>query len=201
MNDIQKIAKNNGNNALNNFGTQLSNTFYNSLIFKPLKKEIKHQKVYKNVLNWANVKHYFFVSLISSFGVAGIVTAILQIYSLKNIGIYELFLYTKMFFFIISMFIIFFLTKEWYFSGLRISINESEIVLHEKSSDKKINYSNIRSYLKMSDLIGYSIYVYHDNEIFPKIEFSVQTVHLANTIEELLLNKINNSSSFPKTQL
>ncbi|MDQ1267726.1 MAG: hypothetical protein QG567_1497 [Campylobacterota bacterium] len=201
MNDIQKIEKNNGNNALNNFGTQVSNTFYNSLIFKPLKKEIKHQKVYKNVLNWANVKHYFFVSLISSFGVAGIVTAILQISSLKNIGIYELFLYTKMFFFIISMFIIFFLTKEWYFSGLHISINESEIVLHEKSSDKKINYSNIRSYLKMSDLIGYSIYVYHDNEIFPKIEFSVQTVHLANTIEELLLNKINNSSSFPKTQL
>ena len=179
----------------------VQNNFY-SLIFKPLKKEIKNQKVHKNVLNWANIKHWFFVSLISSFGIASIVIAIL-IYSSKNIeiGIYELYLYTKMFFFIISMFIIFFLAKDWYFSGLQISINENEIVLHEKSGDKKINFSDIRSYLKMSDLIGYSIYIYHENKIFPYIEFSVQSVHMANAIEELLLNKIQDSSSSPKTQL
>lgn len=176
---------------------------YSSKIFKPYKGKIAYQKVHKNVLNWANIKHWLFFSLIISFGIASIVIAIL-IYSAKNIKIeiFELlYLYTKFFFLIISMSIILFLAKEWYFSGLKISINENEIVLHEKSGDKKINFSNIRSYLKMSDLIGYSIYVYHENKIFPYIEFSVQSVHNANTIEELLLNKIQDSSSSPKTQL
>lgn len=193
------IQTNNFQNSDNETGQDFSgaeidtlNNFYSSKIFKPFKGKIENRKVHKNVLNWANIKGLLFVSLLSSFGIASIVIAILQIYSSKNIGIgiYELYLYTKMFFFIIFMFIIFFKFADWYFSDLKISINENEIVLHEKGDDKKINFGNIRSYLKMNDLIGYSIYIYGDDKIFPEIEFSVQSLHLANSIEELLLNKI-----------
>lgn len=191
------IQTNNFQNSDNETGQDFSgaeidtlNNFYSSKIFKPFKGKIENRKVHKNVLNWANIKGLLFVSLLSSFGIAIFALAILKIYSDIKIGMYELYLYTKMFFFIIFVPIIFFKSVQWYFSDLKISINENEIVLHEKGDDKKINFGNIRSYLKMNDLIGYSIYIYGDDKIFPEIEFSVQSLHLANSIEELLLNKI-----------
>lgn len=179
----------------------VQNNFYSLKIIKPYKGKIENRKVHKNVLNWSNIAPLFFLSLIGSLSSASIIVAIPKIYFSKNFEIYDLSLFTLIFSIIILIIIILTLTKRWYFSGLEISINENEIVLHEKSGDKKINYSDIRSYLKMSDLIGYSIYIYHENKISPYIEFSVQSVHDANTIEELLLNKIQDSSSSPKTQL
>ncbi|MDD2653016.1 MAG: hypothetical protein PHX44_08205 [Sulfurimonas sp.] len=202
---IQTNNFQNSNNetAQNYEGAEIGtlNNFYSLKIIKPYKGKIENRKVHKNVLNWSNIAPLFFLSLIGSLSSASIIVAIPKIYFSKNFEIYDLSLFTLIFSIIILIIIILTLTKRWYFSGLQISINENEIVLHEKSGDKKINFSNIRSYLKMSDLIGYSIYVYHENKIFPYIEFSVQSVHMANAIEELLLNKIQDSSSSPKTQL
>ena len=41
--------------------------------------------------------------------------------------------------------------------------------------------------------MGYQFYIYPINEIEPKIQFSVDTIHIKLAIEELLPNKINNN--------
>ena len=57
----------------------------------------------------------------------------------------------------------------------------------------KINFKDIRSFAMEWDLMGYQFYIYPINEIEPKIQFSVDTIHIKLAIEELLPNKINNN--------
>ena len=41
--------------------------------------------------------------------------------------------------------------------------------------------------------MGYQFYIYPKNEIEPKIQFSVDTIHVKLAIDELLSYKINNN--------
>ena len=64
----------------------------------------------------------------------------------------------------------------------------------------KINFKDIRSFTTEWDFMGYQFYIYPKNEIEPKIQFSVDKIHIKLAIEELLPYKINNNKKIKKEE-
>ena len=89
-------------------------------------------------------------------------------------------------------FIIFFQIKK---DKAYIKINENSLIFTRIKTQEiiEINFEDIRSFSTEWDFMGYQFYIYPINEIEPKIQFSVDTIHIKLAIEELLPNKINNN--------
>ena len=64
----------------------------------------------------------------------------------------------------------------------------------------EINFEDIRSFTTEWDFMGYQFYIYPKNEIEPKIQFSVDKIHIKLAIEELLPYKINNNKKIKKEE-
>ena len=89
-------------------------------------------------------------------------------------------------------FIIFFQIKK---DKAYIKINENSLIFTRIKTQEiiEINFEDIRSFNTEWDFMGYQFYIYPINEIEPKIQFSVDTIHAKLAIDELLLYKINNN--------
>jgi len=69
-----------------------------------------------------------------------------------------------------------------------------------KYDDTILLYEDVRSVLKIKDLIGYSIFIYSVDEIFPVIEFNLETIHEANAMNDFIIQKIKaHPTNPPKT--
>ena len=89
-------------------------------------------------------------------------------------------------------FIIFFQIKK---DKAYIKINENSLIFTRIKTQEiiEINFEDIRSFSTEWDFMGYQFYIYPKNEIEPKIQFSVDKIHIKLAIEELLPHKINNN--------
>ena len=89
-------------------------------------------------------------------------------------------------------FIIFFQIKK---DKAYIKINENSLIFTRIKTQEiiEINFEVIRSFTTEWDFMGYQFYIYPKNEIEPKIQFSVDKIHIKLAIEELLPYKINNN--------
>ena len=89
-------------------------------------------------------------------------------------------------------FIIFFQIKK---DKAYIRINDKSLIFTRIKTQEtiKINFKDIRSFAMEWDFMGYQFYIYPINEIEPKIQFSVDTIHAKLAIDELLSYKINNN--------
>ena len=89
-------------------------------------------------------------------------------------------------------FIIFFQIKK---DKAYIKINENSLIFTRIKTQEiiEINFEDIRSFTTEWDFMGYQFYIYPINEIEPKIQFSVDTIHAKLAIDELLSYKINNN--------
>lgn len=76
-----------------------------------------------------------------------------------------------------------------------IRINDKSLIFTRIKTQEtiKINFKDIRSFAMEWDFMGYQFYIYPKNEIEPKIQFSVDKIHIKLAIEELLPHKINNN--------
>ena len=89
-------------------------------------------------------------------------------------------------------FIIFFQIKK---DKAYIKINENSLIFTRIKTQEiiEINFEDIRSFNTEWDFMGYQFYIYPKNEIEPKIQFSVDKIHIKLAIGELLPHKINNN--------
>ena len=96
-------------------------------------------------------------------------------------------------------FIIFFQIKK---DKAYIKINENSLIFTRIKTQEiiEINFEDIRSFNTEWDFMGYQFYIYPINEIEPKIQFSVDTIHIKLAIEELLPYKINNNEKIKKEE-
>ena len=83
-----------------------------------------------------------------------------------------------------------------------IKINENSLIFTRIKTQEiiEINFEDIRSFSTEWDFMGYQFYIYPINEIEPKIQFSVDTIHIKLAIEELLPYKINNNEKIKKEE-
>ena len=97
-------------------------------------------------------------------------------------------------------FIIFFQIKK---DKAYIKINENSLIFTRIKTQEiiEINFEDIRSFAMEWDFMGYQFYIYPINEIEPKIQFSVDTIHIKLAIEELLTYKINNNKEIKKEEI
>ena len=96
-------------------------------------------------------------------------------------------------------FIIFFQIKK---DKAYIKINENSLIFTRIKTQEiiEINFEDIRSFAMEWDFMGYQFYIYPINEIEPKIQFSVDTIHAKLAIDELLSYKINNNKKIKKEE-
>lgn len=96
-------------------------------------------------------------------------------------------------------FIIFFQIKK---DKAYIRINDKSLIFTRIKTQEtiKINFKDIRSFAMEWDFMGYQFYIYPINEIEPKIQFSVDTIHAKLAIDELLSYKINNNKKIKKEE-
>ena len=96
-------------------------------------------------------------------------------------------------------FIIFFQIKK---DKAYIRINDKSLIFTRIKTQEtiKINFKDIRSFAMEWDFMGYQFYIYPKNEIEPKIQFSVDKIHIKLAIEELLPYKINNNKKIKKEE-
>ena len=97
-------------------------------------------------------------------------------------------------------FIIFFQIKK---DKAYIKINENSLIFTRIKTQEiiEINFEDIRSFAMEWDFMGYQFYIYPINEIEPKIQFSVDTIHIKLAIEELLTYKINHNKEIKKEEI
>lgn len=168
----------------------VQNNFYSSIIFKPLKinDELKI-RVFHNYINKIDLSRLIFSAFLSSFFVV--------VFFIYYIGfepnIIEFLQSVVFVFFILSIFFCAILFFMRYFPALYLVIHQDSISLKQKNKeDITIKYEEIRSILKMKDLVGYSIYVYKKDELYSYISFNTECIHVANAVEQLIINKVAN---------
>lgn len=77
-----------------------------------------------------------------------------------------------------------------------LTIQKEEIILEQKGKNILIlKYNEMRSLLKMKDLIGYSINLYKIDEIYPCLSFNIENIHAANAIEQLITSSLKNEKT------
>ncbi|MGE4511376.1 MAG: hypothetical protein AB7D43_09780 [Sulfurimonadaceae bacterium] len=166
------------------------NNFYSSIRVKPLQiKDTFQMSVYKNSINKIEVASLLFGALLLSL-VYLFFILILDIEPFSS----EPFKSVFFLFLIISGFFISLSFCSRYFSEMQLTINKDGFKLKKGKEDIALKYSEIRSLLKMKDLVGYSINIYKDNDIKPIISFNTECIHTANAIEELILYHITSRS-------
>ena len=196
---IQKIDENFGNNAFNNNGLQIGqqNNFYSLKIMNSLKiKEDLEIKVYKNVINKIEISNLLFGAFLMSL----IYLVFVWLFDIKPYS--TEFIRTLIFLFLIISGIFIFLSFfSRYFSSMQLTLNEEAVKLKKGEKDIVLKYSEIRSILKMKDLVGYSINIYKIDEINPSISFNTESIHFANAINELIVNHITNEKNKNRQKL
>lgn len=171
----------------------IENNFYSSVLFKPLKIEGElKRKVFHDYINKIEVVRLTSMTFIVSFFMT-----IFYVYFFDfEPNIIE-FLQSVVFVFVIfSIFLlsIFFFAR--YFNAMDLILKDETITLtQKKKEDVVLKYDQIRSLLKMKDLVGYSINLYSTEEIEPCISFNTESIHIANAVEELIINKIKDSAA------
>lgn len=71
---------------------------------------------------------------------------------------------------------------------IEITINENELKL-KSSKEQKIEFSKIRSFLKIDNMSSYSFYIYELNKTKPIFKFKIFSTHESLATEELLISK------------
>lgn len=169
-------------------GTQ--NNFYSSLIFKPLKiKDELKIRVFHNYINKVDLARTLFGLFIGSFFAS---TFFIYYLDFKP-NIIEYIQVTLFIFVVLSLFITLLLFTMRYFPAMYLMLNEETVTQKIKGKeDVVLMYNEIRSLLKMKDLVGYSINIYPINELYPKISFNTECIHTANAVEQLVSDRIIN---------
>lgn len=70
---------------------------------------------------------------------------------------------------------------------------EMYIVIEFKDYQKKVPINQIRGYMKNKSILGYAFYIYHINNLYPIIQFNIESIHVANTLEDLLEHTVSSS--------
>ena len=101
----------------------------------------------------------------------------------------------------IFIFLLFLSLLGKYRPKLNLEIEENQINIGELDKNGQyiankfyntIFYQDIRSFYKEKSLIGYSFHIYKINQLMPSFRFNTESIHIANSVEELLLSKIAN---------
>lgn len=168
----------------------VQNNFYSSVIFKPMQinKNIK-LRVFHNFLNPIYLSHLCFALFLSSFIAISLFNYLFEF----QFSIKEYFLAVGFIFLLLSVFFLLLLFAMRYFPVIHLTIQKEEIILEQKGKNILIlKYSEMRSLLKMKDLIGYSINLYKIDEIYPYLSFNIENIHAANAIEQLIVSSLKN---------
>lgn len=191
MGENEGVTITQGENCRASGRDYIENNFYSSIIFKSLKinNELKII-VFHDYINKTDVTRLTSMTFIMSFFMT-----IFYVYFFDfEPNIIE-FLQSVVFVFVIfSIFLlsIFFFTR--YFNAMDLILKDETITLtQKKKEDVILKYTQIRSLLKMKDLVGYSINLYSTDKIEPCISFNTESIHTANAVEELIINKIRNN--------
>ena len=65
---------------------------------------------------------------------------------------------------------------------------------------KTLAFKDIRSIYKRKSLFGYTFYIYEASQIDPFLCFNTESIHVANTIHELITYKIKEQIGFGKSK-
>jgi len=191
--DIQKIESvASGQVAQNVHGDMVQTNIYQATSFKPLKfaKNIEIKS-----LSAVGTAKDFLSLAISSFIISIILTIYLHFNNLDmeldKVGFLIKFFWINIIFLIPSTIGI--LCARYLFPSTIILNNNSITIKNKKVIS--INYDEIRSIVKTDEFIGYSVYVYKENEIEPVIRLGFDFIHKPNAIYEFVNNKINSKEN------
>lgn len=167
---------------------------YTNFKFKALKLNDQLDiKVHPTILNIFVFKELFLVIFFLSLACIYLIVSPLfnsSFLAQVHINYFQFFGYSILLFFFINFVFLVFLyigiLIKWGISSKLLIITDSSI----KLGQKELQFKDIRSMMKKKDLVGFSIYIYKVDEIYPTLEFNVESIHLANAIEEIILNKL-----------
>jgi len=159
---------------------QTQNNFGSYNMIKPLCLNDKNNKfrIYENTLNKTDAI-YLLISFSSAYFIAA------KIYFDSSFGIN----FYKGYFVAVFLCIILLLIKKFVGKKNYFTLEDDKVILKFKENIE-LNYFDIRSYLTVKALYGYSIYIYEIDKILPEIEFNIESIHEVNAIEEFLSYKL-----------
>jgi len=184
----QNNDNNAGNTAFNNYGNQTQNIYSNTQFKSFNQQSINKIKCHQNLLTISNIKNWTFFIF---FGISLLVffsdiNSEIEYHPFISFVIAVIFISIP---FIILSFIFAFVIQ---FSKYKtLSITEFGF----KFDEKILLFEDIRSVLKIKDLIGYSIFIYSIDEIFPVIQFNLETVHESNAMNDFIIKSIENKNN------
>ena len=187
-----------------NIGVQ--NNFNGVYSIKPIELSESDNKIQVfgySYSDWDNILEYFFVSIIMSFCFLLFWSWYMDAYNIVNItNIMKLTVIILIIFVGLSLWDKYRkrLHLEIRTHSIRIGTIDSKKIFREDKYYKEIEFKEIRSIYKKKNLFGYTFYLYHINEIFPYIRFNTESIHVANTINELIAYKIMEDSSSEKKE-
>ncbi|MDN5069914.1 hypothetical protein O8C76_02580 [Aliarcobacter butzleri] len=168
---------------------QNQNNIFNSYtIFRPFKLENSAEtkiEIRKQFLDNQNIRFYAFFSLV-------FVMTIFYIFDFEILGFnldLESFIILLGY---VSLLIFNFFTFSIIFNKGELEIEENKILIKFRKNQKEIEYSQIRSILKQTTMVGHIIYIFKEDNIQPYLQFNVDSIHTALTIEQLIISKITN---------
>jgi len=188
-----------------NIGIQ--NNFNGVYSIKPIelsKSDNKIQVFGYSYSDLDNILEYLIVSIVISF----IFLLYLAYFYIDTYSIVNAANIMKMAVFLFVSFVVFSLVDKYreklYLEidthSMKIGRMDSKNILREDKYYKKIEYKEIRSIYKKKNLFGYTFNLYHINHIFPYIRFNTESIHVANTINELITYKIIEGNSLDKKE-
>lgn len=189
INDFRNSSFNDGAKGVNNNAKiGIQNNFYTNQTSKPLKLREKDKNiifdVYINIFD--NFKIFIFaiiasivilVSIIFGSDFSSIKQYVSAVISLSVISL-------------ALVFVIFFIIKHLPKYKRKLIFMDKSIHFKYKTGDKKIKYKEIRDVVKIKNLLSYSLYIYKIDNNYAYLEFDVDSLDDANSIEKLLINKI-----------
>ena len=146
----------------------------------------------KTILDKNSFYSRLFITIIFAFNLIVVLPLIYYFFTNnKDIAISLIFaLYLILIFYIGYKFFRYFLNFNS--DNLKLILENDKLILeHENGKKEEIYFINIRSFLKEKFIFNYQFFIYQEDEIEPKIKFSITTIHTAIAIEELLQFKIN----------
>ncbi|MFV7791323.1 hypothetical protein ACNO6Z_10785 [Aliarcobacter lanthieri] len=173
-------------------GDQIQINNYSKKTFKSLINYDKEIKI-KEQLTTKQERKVIFRTLF----VAAFILPILVMYALGDNFISEVFknyIYAYIPFFI---FFSIFVSPLYYVPNLiskrgKLKVNDDHLVFSfGKRNIKIIYFKDIRSYIKETESIGFSFFIYPLDDIYPIVSFYVENIHEIDAIDTLLTNKIN----------
>ena len=160
---------------------------YSQNIFKPLK--------IKDKLEFTVYKLAFFDFSTFAFAILIFIFSMMCIFAIFFIDFKTIFNFVNsiIYTYIICIFLyvaVFFIRR--YRNKNRLILTKNSIALKERGNNvKNIAYDEIRSIVRKLTFLSYSIYIYKIDEVYPYIQFDIDSMHSANAIYELISNNIN----------